>query len=578
MRPASRLSFRSFARGLGLLVLYLGLTVWRTWPLAAHLRTCLPNTAVGASFDGLYPIWTLAWETHALTTAPLRLADANIFHPAPRALFYGPAAFGALPFFAPVFLLTGNPFLAINVTFLVCVALTALGLHLVVRRWTGSELGGFLAAWTVLTSAWLFTWVPSVPHYAVLPYIPWIALLAARSGSTRKIVPLVTLQCLTDVVYVAPAIVGPLGVLALGRLARRRSRAAGLGLLGALVLSLLLLLPVYFGYWRARADNPHGEQQTLWAAPLLAVILAPPLRLGWNGLAMQHPAFEGSSPMDATPVTLGLIVAGAACLAVGRTRGRESADAWVPGVLWTTVGILMSTSKVAIFDGPPVWLPHFAAAVLYSPWLFSAIRVPERFGVAALMGFAMLTGVALAQCVREAHLRIRWPLVGVLLGALSAGLMYVEQRPHLAVPFPIATAAFRPSLLDALRKTQGPLLELPVGVPGPHDTVADKFAIASAHARAMCRSIFHWRPLLNGYSSYWPTGFIDRMELSLRLPDAEALAALRQASGVRSILVRIQELPPAQRRAWFRVAESGGRNDLRLVAQDNAELLFDVLP
>src|SRR5439155_1299480 len=100
------------------LALYCVAVVWLTWPLAAHLRTHLPSTEVACSFDTLLIAWVLAWQTHALATAPLHFAQANIYHPARHALFYCEAGVGALPYFAPAFLLTGSPALALNVTLL----------------------------------------------------------------------------------------------------------------------------------------------------------------------------------------------------------------------------------------------------------------------------------------------------------------------------------------------------------------------------------------------------------------------------------------------------------------------------
>ncbi len=90
----------------------------------------------------------------------------------------------------------------------------------------------------------------------------------------------------------------------------------------------------------------------------------------------------------------------------------------------------------------------------------------------------------------------------------------------------------------------------------------------------MYRSIFHWRPLLNGYASYWPRGFAERMELALRLPDPEKLAALRRETGLTTILVRTDQLAGGQR-AWQRAAD-GGHPNLELVARDGTELLFEV--
>jgi len=141
--------------------------------MATHLST------VGR-FDVLYSAWVLAWESHALTTAPAVLPDANIYHPTPRALFYGPTALGALPFFAPTFLVSGNPALALNATYLLGIVRTAVALHVVVRRWTGMPLAGVVAAWTFLTSRWIFwEWLPAAPHAAVLFYLPLVVLPAS---------------------------------------------------------------------------------------------------------------------------------------------------------------------------------------------------------------------------------------------------------------------------------------------------------------------------------------------------------------------------------------------------------------
>jgi len=117
-----------------LLAFYLAGVAWLTWPLAGSLSSALPCPTRIFMHDIYYSTWVLAHESHALLTAPWRIADANIFHPTPSALFYGPAALGALPLFAPVFLATGNPTLAINLTFLVGLALTGAAMHVVVRR------------------------------------------------------------------------------------------------------------------------------------------------------------------------------------------------------------------------------------------------------------------------------------------------------------------------------------------------------------------------------------------------------------------------------------------------------------
>src|SRR5256712_9414733 len=115
----------------------------------------------------------------------------------------------------PTFLLTGNPTLALNLTFLGCIALTACALHLVVRIWTGSHLGGFVAAWTFLMTRWtLWEFVPSAPQYAVLQYISFIILAAAGPATSFKqtllLLPLVVLQSLASLLFLGAAAFSPL--------------------------------------------------------------------------------------------------------------------------------------------------------------------------------------------------------------------------------------------------------------------------------------------------------------------------------------------------------------------------------
>src|SRR6185436_12370010 len=162
-------------------VCYTALVVWLTWPLASLLTVRLPcPQPTVCVFDTLYSAWAASWVSHALLTLS-PVGAANIYYPAPDALFYGPAAFGVVPYALPVFAATGNAAAAIDVAFLACVALTALALHWVVWRWTDSHLAGFVAAWAVLMNRWfLWGFVAVTPHLAAIQYLPWIVYLAAR--------------------------------------------------------------------------------------------------------------------------------------------------------------------------------------------------------------------------------------------------------------------------------------------------------------------------------------------------------------------------------------------------------------
>jgi hypothetical protein len=508
----------------------------------------------------------LAWQSHALATAPSTILDANIYWPARRALLYGDPGLGALPFFAPVFLTTGNPTLAVNCLFLGGIALTAWSLHLVVRRWCGSHAAGVVAAATLLTNPWtldFFSWAPS---YAVLFYLPWIAYVAAtRTLRLRDVLwfaPLIVLQCLANLVYIAPAPLAPLGLLAVARILLPRARRQGLALALTLVLAAVGLAPIYAGYLGTRQANADIEERSLLRAELSPEAESVVVVVGQMPRTIVHvPEDVAASPRPtwAAITTIVLVAVGALCALGVRTEWR---GAWAHGALWTAMGFVLSIPAVSFFGGPGLASPFYWVLGHGLPAVDQVIRAPIRLGLISVVGWAILAGVAFAAC----SARLGRRAVPLLLVIVLAGL-YAQLSPHLRAAYPLYPAIDGQSVVTrSLRDGHGPVLELPLAPNGIR---------AGPHASAMYRSIFHWRPLLNGYSSYWPDGFRDRMALALRLPEPDALATLRRETGLTNVVVGLRPLSPDARAQWERLA-AGARSDLRLVVRDRDELLFEV--
>ena len=147
---------------------------------------------------------------------------------------------------------------------------------------------------------------------------------------------------------------------------------------------------------------------------------------------------------------------------------------------------------------------------------------------------------------------------GLALACLGARLVAVAPARYPTV----AVAGPPEPFLPTLRSGDGPLLELPAEGLVPATT-------------AMYRSTFHWRPILNGYASFWPARHPGDMALADRLPDRDAVDALRRGTGLELVLVRLQEMPAAARPRWLDLPalEASG---LELVARTPAELLFRV--
>ena len=573
---------RPLLRIVGIVLVYAAAVGWLTWPLGAHLTTALPVPDDSARFDGLYSAWALAWESHALVTAPSTLADANIYTPARHALFYGPTAFGALPLFAPVYLATGNPTLAANVMYLGSVVLTATALHLVAVAWTGLGLAGVVAGWTVLTTRWmLWEWLPTAPHAAVLFYFPFVILLAADPSPGRRTVrwllPLAALQCLSDVTYVAPAVVAPLLVLAVVRVLRPSTRRAGLVLAAIVAGAVVVMLPVWVGHLIVARENPNLRAQTLWGNGQAPTVLP------WG-------LFRWMAPTAVQPVVLALIALGGLVRVFARD-GRTPRHAWLHATYWSLMGLAISCTPMVVWGDQDIRLPTW----FIDQWvpIFRFLRVPGRLGIAGLMGLALLAGLAFAECVARLPGRGRGVVAAGLAAAMlvatysqfAHGFSWPFERAPLWDAYPVQPAiGDRDPVARLLRGGSGAVLELPLNPPlaAAHAQLRDVPNLPFVtdrkpylHAAAMYRSIQHWRPLLNGYSSYYPADWQARMRLASSLPDATALATLRSETGLATIVVHTALCSPADRDRWQATA-TAGRADLRLAAQLGSDLVFTV--
>jgi hypothetical protein len=555
-----------WARAAAALAAYAVVVVILTWPLGEHLATHLPDTSPACRCDTPYMAWALARESQWIVSRAGAFSDAGIFHPAQQTLFYGDTGFGVLPLFLPTFLISGNPTLAVNLLVLGGVTLTALALHFVTVRWTGSHLAGAVGGSSFLAARWvLWGFIPCAPSYAMLAYLPVIVYLAAvparRWRDVARLLPFVVMQSLGDVVYLTVTTLGPLGLLAVARSASRSTRRAGLLLAAVVALGALAVAPVLAAHFAVKVRE--GVLQSLWHNPSATV-------LPWGPFAYQ-PEDPLNVPI-AVWVVIGLgLIARLATPTEARDKGTRRA--WTQAALWAVAGLLFSLRPYLFW--PPstiIALPYLAPARLLG--LYTVLRTPSRLGLAALVGVALLAGLGAGECARRApergDSRAGTAVVLVALAALWSGYLYERPTPIGAYPLAAAVGGDT-ALARALAEGEGPVLELPVSIIGGVPDV-----VATYHVRAMYRAIFHRRPVLNGYSSYWPAGFDERMRLAMRLPSPAAVDALSGVTGLRAVVVRLADMPARARGRWLALSRAGGNVRLRFVLRDDDNLLFTV--
>src|SRR5574341_555214 len=110
---------------------FLLLTLILTWPLARDFGRSLP-TVVGLP-DALLQAYILNWDLGALSTRPLGVFDAPIFHPEPRTLTYMDHLLGEALVASPISALTHNPAAAYNAVVVFSFLASAWAMYRLVR-------------------------------------------------------------------------------------------------------------------------------------------------------------------------------------------------------------------------------------------------------------------------------------------------------------------------------------------------------------------------------------------------------------------------------------------------------------
>jgi hypothetical protein len=482
---------------------YAVLTAIMTYP---QVRQMGDAVAVNEG-DALFSTWRLAWVAHQLPRDPWHLFDANIFYPEPRTLAFSDSMLVPGLMAAPLLWLGVHQILAYNVLFLTAFVLSGAAMFLLVRSLT-RHVGAALAAGLI------FAFLPyRFMHYAHLelqmahwmPLCLWALHRTIKRG--RLIDGLLTglflaLQALSSLYYGIFLFTFLVPVTAAMLLAEGRQDALrSLRMLAAGgVLASLLVIPVALPYLDARrsvGERPVHEVEFYSATPR-NYLAAHPQNVLFGRLTSHWGGQERELYMGFAVPLVALI------------------GLWPP---LSAPRIAYALGLVFAFD-ISLGFNGFLYPLLHAYALpYRGLRVPARMAIIVGLSLAILAGYGIARMCRR--FRRRPASVGLLLFITT--LITIE---YYSVPDIEKIWTTPPPVYDVL-PTNSPtvLLELPLLQPD--------IAIEPAY---MYFSTFHWKPLVNGYSGFSPPSYQRLLDAAADLPDAAAVAELRQR-GVTHVVV-----------------------------------------
>lgn len=459
--------------------------------------------------DGKFSVWNVAWVAHSLLTDPANVFNANIFYPHQGTLLYSETNLVAGAMAAPIYALTGNPIAAHNwVVFIALVLAFVLTWHLV-RRLTGSPWAGVPPAAAFAFSAYVSAHTAHVQLLLVfvvpLTLIAWHWFADAPSVRRGSVLGATLTFSVFACAYYGIMMGLAVGFAALWFATGQRNRRRYWASLGAAVLvAALLVTPLAVPYATMRDEAGFRSALDVDEARGYSADLRTYMR-GHSGPFTRvlpgsiRQALDGYVGVKGEVLFPGLIGAGLAL--VGLIAGARLPSGRRVFWFYVALAALAMWASLGPRAGLYVWL---ADAIPF----MSFLRAPARFGVLVLLCLSVFAGWGLARLAATSK-RVLW------LSPLLLVLTVVELRVAWPLrPVPPVPEAYR--VLAGMPKAGTLVLHFPY-----------RSGEWFPHVDHMFWSMWHWQPLVNGYSDFIPA---DIRQLAVPIngfPDAESFRLLR---------------------------------------------------
>jgi hypothetical protein len=537
--PRPRSGFRAGA------LLFLGysvITAMMLWPWPARMAT---RGIPAPDFVG--NVWVLEQNLRNATTPGLHFTDTNAFWPQDNTFAYNEPLLSQSLQYAAIRAFGAAPLLAHNLTLFLTFPLCGLGAALLALELFGNRPGAGLAGMAFAFSSYRWDQFIHLQSLSLqwLPLTLWSLVRFERTRTPKTLGAIFVFAALLAASSGYWAVVAAVaGGVTLGFfLVRRESRGALLGGTVALGLAALLVFLLFTPFREAQAafGMQRGREVIYWSARLdswlkpASYTIWPHLRALADLAGPQKPLFAGT-----VPIVLALI---------GAVAGRNRAAVGL-ALAWFAASFLLSLGPVIFVSGTSFAGPY---ALLRELPVIGMLRTPSRLGVLALLAIATLSAAGFA---RIAANRSRW------LFPLLAALLLIE-----AYPFRLGSDLDReiepapPTSAWLASAPYGPVLELPW-------TNEDMDAIY------LYWSIPHWKPMLNGWGSFQPSGNLGIGFIGRRWPSSYTSRVFRRV-GVRYVVVHARELTQDQRDR-LRPAELPA--GVRLAADYGSDLVWEIDP
>lgn len=548
-------------------VLLMCVVLAMTWPLAHRLGTHVPTGSTMTAVPHLN-LWTLAWNHRWFGSASESYWDANQFYPFPNVLAYSEPQFGTAVLTLPLVILGATTTQAYNIvllsfiwgasmtTYLLCWYLFEQKVFKIEYwiRWLSAVIAGILFG----LSPYVFREI-GVIQLLALPLLPLTLLGLHRFFSQKRWQDAALLIVAVLGSWYTCAHYGLFFSIFFGGFVIffwHRELLGWRTLIKVFVVVTTIgvcLIPLAHAMFSAKnimsMDRPEwvvfelsAELRRYFSLPLNSLLYGKILGLK-SKIMSQHSLFLGGMLM---------LLAGVGIVTTFQIRASSNCEQQDIGfqssrnVKWSLrryKGFYISMASIAFLLSFGLALVPLTSTGMgaykilhwFSPYYllyqfvpgFSSIRSVGRFSIFCALFLSILAGWGVLWLLHRCRAQFRWTLAFLLI---SMTILEAWPMPPRLMKVADNLDELPPIYQHVSRlPSNSVLLEFPM-------RMGSEVTVREMHGRYLYRSIFHWLPLVNGYSGFFPRASEQLKDLFTQLTPEVKLSALR-AFGVQYVLV-----------------------------------------
>ncbi len=495
-----------------------------TWPLAWHLSSAIPLGTEPEATVPIFNLWTLWWTADRIGHGFSSYWNAPIFYPNPGTFSYSEPQTLAGLLVSPLWWLDFPPALIYNGALLLILTLNGLFAFRLLRALSQP-------AFTAILGSLLVVALPFVAKVlGVLPVLPLFGLLWVFDGLVRFSLTRQArhawwasagyiVQCLTSqqLALLSAPFVGIAALLTLWTMRRERRAVIHVmvAMLSACTLLAVLMVPILSLHRNLNFERPFALVLALSAKP--SDFVTRPATAFLSIPPRESPDRDSGGLF---PGLLVLILAGfgfASSLRQGaQRRWTILVGAMVISSFFFALGLHLEIGS---------WHPFWTLRNVVPG--FDQLRSPFRFAILTQLGLCLLAAIALTRIAEW-----RPGTIGKLM-ALTVGILAFTE--NLAVPVPLIDIPATPRTeWTAWLKTK-PATTIVAHIPFPSGQHVSQYEI---EAWRLFAQIDHKKTLVNGYSGFFPPGYLRfQLDMARDFPNQVLLCMMAQNLRVNTVVI-----------------------------------------